>query len=48
MDAQHVNYRSWQSETQRNVVADSDEHMMNGRGVILKRSIFAKKNVSDA
>jgi hypothetical protein len=28
MDAEHVNYRSWIRETKRNVVADSDKHMI--------------------
>jgi len=28
MDVEHVNYRSWKRETKRDVVADSDKHVI--------------------
>ena len=37
MDMEHVDYRGGSRETRRNIVADSDKHMINGRGVISKR-----------
>jgi hypothetical protein len=43
MDMEHVDYGGGSRETKRNIVADSDKHMMNGCGVILKRPILASK-----
>jgi hypothetical protein len=28
MDVEHVNYRRWKRETKRDVVADSDKHVI--------------------
>jgi ABC-type glycerol-3-phosphate transport system substrate-binding protein len=43
MDMEHVDYRGGSRETKRDVVADSDMHIMNGRGVIFKQPILASK-----